>query len=128
MRVNIEVSIGELIDKITILALKLENIVEKNKLVNVNKEYRVLENTYKELLISYRELENSYQKLKNINQEIWFIEDHIRILIGKKDFNDDYIKTANNIHRSNDRRFEIKNEINKIFNSNLLEQKSYPKY
>lgn len=128
MRINIEVSIGELIDKITILAIKLENIVEKNKLVNVKKEYLILEKSYKELLISYPELENSYQRLKDINQEIWILEDHIRILIGKKDFNDDYIKTANKIHRSNDQRFEIKYEINKIFNSNLLEQKSYPEY
>lgn len=128
MKVNIEVSIGELVDKLTILAIKLQHIKDKTKLSNIQKEFDLLNSKYVELLESTPELEDYFLKLREINAKIWVLEDEIRLLIKKESFEKEYIETAKKIHRSNDQRFSIKYELNKLLNSNLNEEKSYPEY
>ena len=128
MKINIEVSIGELIDKLSILEIKLEKIDDKEKIFNIKKEYELLKIEYTKISNSHIDVEHYFAKIKKINLDIWSMEENIRHLIRKEKFDSEYIDMARKIHRTNDHRFEIKNEINKVFNSNLLEQKSYPEY
>jgi hypothetical protein len=128
MKVNIEISIGELIDKLTILEIKLEKILDKSKSAEVKKELDILSIHYQNLTATSNNLDQYFDNLKKVNLKIWKMEEDIRYLIREKKFDDEFIETARKIHRTNDLRFEIKNEINKKFNSNLSEQKSYPEY
>ena len=128
MKVNIEISIGELIDKLTILEIKLEKILDKSKSTEVKKELDILSIHYQNLTATSNNLDQYFDNLKKVNLKIWKMEEDIRYLIREKKFDDEFIETARKIHRTNDLRFEIKNEINKKFNSNLSEQKSYPEY
>tara|TARA_B100000900_G_C20521372_1_gene692304 strand:- start:437 stop:823 length:387 start_codon:yes stop_codon:yes gene_type:complete len=128
MKINIEVSIGELIDKLSILEIKLEKIDDKEKILNIEKEYKLLKIEYEKIAKTHSDITNYFEKIKIINLEIWTMEEDIRHLIKLEKFGSDYIDIARKIQRKNDHRFEVKNDINKVFNSNLLEQKSYPKY
>ena len=128
MKVNIEVSIGELVDKLSILEIKLEKIHDKEKKLNIQKEYKLLKIEYKKLLEKYADVDNYFLNIKEVNLDIWSMEENIRELISQKKFDTEYIDMAREIQRKNDQRFEIKNEINKVFQSSLLEQKSYPGY
>ena len=128
MKVNIEVSIGELVDKISILEIKLEKIDDKEKKLNIQKEYELLKVEYKKLLEKYADVDDYFLDIKEVNLDIWSMEENIRELISQKKFDTEYIDMAREIQRKNDQRFEIKNEINKVFQSSLLEQKSYPGY
>ncbi len=122
---KIEVSNGEIIDKLTILMIKLERIKDVKKLVNIRKEYEVL----KEAAGSIISLDDPLVKeLYNVNSELWDIEDHIRELERRKDFGDDFINTARSVYYKNDRRAELKREINIKTSSGLIEEKSYEKY
>ena len=122
---KIEVSNGEIIDKLTILMIKLERIKDVKKLENIRKEYEVL----KEAAESIISLDDPLVKeLYNVNSELWDIEDHIRELERRKDFGDDFINTARSVYYKNDRRAELKREINIKTSSGLIEEKSYEKY
>ena len=127
MQIEIPISIGELIDKITILEIKYENISdsEKNKLINV--ELNLLNSIYKKIGPN-KELEQLKQELKTINSKLWEIEDEIRILENKKIFENEFVSLARSVYITNDKRFDIKNKINKIFSSDIMEVKSYEKY
>ena len=127
MQIEIPISIGELIDKITILEIKYENIsdIEKNKLINV--ELKLLNSIYKKIGPN-KELEQLKLELKKINSTLWEIEDEIRILENKKVFDKEFVSLARSVYITNDKRFAIKNEINKIFSSDIMEVKSYEKY
>ena len=127
MQIEIPISIGELIDKITILEIKYENISdkEKNKLINV--ELKLLNSIYKKIGPN-KELEQLKLELKKINSTLWEIEDEIRILENKKVFDKEFVSLARNVYITNDKRFDIKNKINKIFSSDIMEVKSYEKY
>jgi hypothetical protein len=122
---KIEVSNGEIIDKLTIIQIKLERISDKNKLNNLKKEYDELIGVSSAIIDTEDPL---YTALYNVNCELWDIEDHIRDLERKKDFGADFISTARAVYIKNDRRSELKREINLKTSSGLIEEKSYEKY
>jgi len=122
---KIEVSNGEIIDKLTIIQIKLERIKEKAKLINLQKEYDEL---LKASLSIISPSDNLYKYLYEVNCELWDIEDHIRDLERNKKFSDDFISTARAVYIKNDRRSELKREINIKTSSGLMEEKSYEKY
>jgi hypothetical protein len=122
---KIEVSNGEIIDKLTILQIKLERIRDKVKLVNLKKEFDELIKDSASIISTQDPL---YIELYKVNCELWDIEDHIRDLERKKDFGDDFITTARAVYFKNDKRSVLKREINIRTSSGLIEEKSYEKY
>jgi Family of unknown function (DUF6165) len=122
---KIEVSNGEIIDKLTIIQIKLERIKDKGKLVNLKKEYDELITISSSILNTSDPL---YLALYEVNCQLWDIEDLIRDLERKKEFGDDFISTARSVYFINDRRSELKREINIKTSSGLIEEKSYEKY
>ena len=123
---NIEVSNGELLDKISILELKLLKIKDKDKLANIQKEFDTLNPLAKELFDTFgSKLQNLYLKLASINGLLWDLEDLIRECETRKEFEAEFIQLSRSIYTTNDRRSEVKKIINKITNSNLVEEKSY---
>ena len=127
MLINTPVSLGELLDKISILIIKEKNIVDTQKQYHIKKELVVLNKTL-ENLISRSQAKEYIEKLIEINSELWFNEDDIRDCERKKQFDQKFIDLARAIYIKNDRRSEIKLEINKKFGSELVEVKSYEKY
>ena len=119
------ISIGELIDKITILEIK-QIYMTGIKLKNINKEMKLLKNILqdKNLEINIDLIKN----LKNINKKLWEIEDNIRIKESKQEFDEEFIKLARSVYIENDKRAFIKKEINQKYNSDLVEEKSYKNY
>ena len=129
MEIQINISVGELIDKITILQIKKEKIKDLEKLKIVFHELELLENCLNSFEKSKKnELENFMIELKKINQKLWIIEDDIRLLEKNKKFDDNFIELARSVYITNDKRFEIKNKINRLFSSNIEEVKSYEEY
>jgi len=122
---KIEVSNGELVDKLSILEIKLNKIQDSEKLKNIRKEYSLLEKAAS--LIIKRD-DPLYRQLLDINQKLWEIEDRIRELEKKKNFGKDFIETARMVYVNNDLRAKIKQEINLKTNSDLFEEKSYEDY
>jgi hypothetical protein len=122
---KIEVSNGEIIDKLTIIQIKLERIKDKAKLANLQKEYNELFEASSSIIGTSDSL---YKSLYDVNCELWDIEDHIRDLERKKDFGVNFISTARSVYVKNDRRSELKREINIKTSSGLIEEKSYEKY
>jgi hypothetical protein len=122
---KIEVSNGEIIDKLTIIQIKLERIKDKAKLINLQKEYDELITVSSSILSTSDPL---YKALYDVNCELWDIEDLIRDLERKKAFGEEFISTARAVYFKNDKRSEIKREINIKTSSGLIEEKSYGKY
>ena len=122
---KIEVSNGEIIDKLTIIQIKLERIKDKAKLANLQKEYDELVKVSSSIISTSDPL---YKALYEVNCELWDIEDHIRDLERNKEFNDDFIQTARAVYFKNDKRSDIKREINLKTASRFIEEKSYEKY
>jgi len=122
---KIEVSNGELVDKLTILEIKLQKIKDREKLENVRKEHTLLQKAVNQIISREDAL---YRKLLEINQKLWEIEDKIRELEKKGDFGLDFIETARLVYINNDLRAGIKKEINLKTNSDLIEEKSYEDY
>ena len=127
MLINTPVSLGELLDKISILIIKEKNIVDTQKQYHIKNELDFLNKTL-ENSISRSQAKEYIEKLIEINSELWFIEDDIRDCERKKQFDQKFIDLARAIYITNDRRSEIKLEINKKFRSELVEVKSYEKY
>ena len=130
---KIEVSNGEIMDKLTILAIKLEQIKDEAKLKNVQTEFDVLapivHGIYEALEEEDKEfLQDLHKDLQNINQTLWNIEDHIRVHESKKDFEDDFVELARSVYFTNDERAEVKKKINLLTGSLLVEEKSYEEY
>ena len=122
---QIEVSIGEIVDKLSILQIKLENITDEGKLVNVKKEFNYLYNiVFKDLKIQL----DDYQSLLNINKQLWDIEDDIRDEERAKRFEDKFIELARAVYVTNDERSRIKKDINVKYGSDFVEEKSYQDY
>ena len=119
------VSIGELIDKITILEIKKEHMTNI-KLRNVNKELKLLKQILKEINIEIDE--NLVKHLKKVNDSLWEIEDKIRLKESKQEFDKEFIEIARSVYKENDIRASIKHKINHRYNSDLVEEKSYNKY
>ena len=128
MKVNIPVSLGELLDKISILEIKKKKIQNESKLKNIKKELIGLRNVLDKLNIDLSQTDDLYKDLYEINLSLWEIEDSIRVLEKNKDFEKQFIDLARSVYITNDKRFEVKNEINKLFNSEYVEEKSYEDY
>jgi hypothetical protein len=122
---KIEISIGEIVDKLSILQIKKNNIQDVIKLENINKEYEYLNDVvFNELKISKEDFFN----LVLINEDLWEIEDKIRFKERDKEFDTDFIELARSVYFTNDKRAEIKKEINLKYGSLFVEEKSYSKY
>jgi len=124
---KIEVSHGEIVDKLTILQIKKENITDTEKLVNINKEYDYLFTIVEDDLGISTESPD-YLKLLSINKELWVIEDDIRDKERQKEFDEEFIKLARAVYYTNDVRAKIKKEINLKYGSGFVEEKSYNEY
>ena len=127
MLINTPISLGELIDKISILIIKQKNITDETKLDHVKKELDFLQKT----LMNYvqrEEINNYLENLININSKLWNIEDDIRECERKKLFDQTFIDLARSVYFTNDERAKVKNDINKTFGSELVEVKSYKEY
>ena len=126
---KVEVSNGELLDKLTILELKLTNITNVQKLSNIQKEHDELSPLADQLFDSYdEELKNLYKKLTEINSELWTIEDDIRECERNKDFGSDFVSLARAVYFTNDKRSDVKKAINLLTDSGFVEEKSYEDY
>ncbi len=125
---RVEVSPGELIDKITILEIKAERIADPDKLANVQRELRSLTATREEALAPSPELDDLTAKLRRINERLWEIEDDIRDCERNGDFGQRFIELARAVYRTNDRRAAAKRGINDLLGSELVEEKDYAVY
>jgi len=126
---KVEVSNGELMDKLSILELKLKNIADSKKLKNVNMEYNELNPLVQQLFKTHNlALKVLFQKLAEINAKLWIIEDEIRQCERDKSFGEKFIKLARDVYFTNDVRSDIKKEINILTNSGVIEEKSYEDY
>ena len=126
---KVEVSSGELLDKLTILELKLTNISDVQKLTNIQKEHDELNPLAGQLFDSYgEELKNLYKQLAEINSELWTIEDNIRECERNKDFGSDFVSLARAVYFTNDKRSDVKKSINLLTDSGFVEEKSYKDY
>ena len=123
-----EISAGELLDKISILEIKLDKINDKENLHEINKEYKSLNDTKKSHLKITPDIQNLIDQLKNVNIKLWSIEDEKRICEKNKDFSKKFIELARNVYINNDKRAKIKSEINKLLGSNIKEVKKYTNY
>ena len=128
MNVNVEISIGEFFDKITILEIKKERISNANKLVNINKELDGLNNLLTRLTFSRDDVAQEVVELRKINEELWTIEDDIREKESQKAFDERFIELARAVYITNDKRSEIKRGINLKLGSDFVEEKSYEEY
>jgi hypothetical protein len=127
--VTAEISCGELVDKITILMIKVHHISDKKKLKNILTELQSLLDTYDKCIGENNEIENLQKELQIINQQLWDIEDAIRIKEHKQEFYDDeFISLARSVYKTNDKRCALKKKIDTILHSRITEEKSYEEY
>tara|TARA_B100001248_G_scaffold192280_1_gene147476 strand:+ start:128 stop:517 length:390 start_codon:yes stop_codon:yes gene_type:complete len=124
----IPISWGELFDKLTILQIKLENLHDKNALMNVKIEYDQLHIIYNKNFLENEKAKLFITNLKKINQKLWNIEDEIREKERNKTFDEEFIKLAREVYITNDQRSHIKRNINETFDSKIIEEKSYQDY
>ena len=127
MLINTPISLGELVDKISILIIKQKNITDETKLDHVKKELDFLQKTLMNY-VQQEEMNNYLENLININSKLWDIEDDIRECERKKLFDQTFIDLARSVYFTNDERAKVKNDINKTFGSELVEVKSYEEY
>ena len=127
-KISSEISAGELLDKMSILEIKMDKIKDTNGLNEINKEYSILK-LAKDTHIEFSdEIKKLYAEIKKINLKLWNIEDQIRICEKKKDFGENFINLARSVYLNNDKRSKIKSEINKLLGSNIKEIKQYADY
>ena len=127
-KIIIEVSIGELLDKISILEIKQEKIKDPEKLKFISDEHTVLKDQLNKNVKSNDEIEKLFQSLKEINAKLWVIEDDKRLCEKEKDFTEKFIKLSRDVHFLNDDRAKIKLEINNLTGSKIKEIKEYTSY
>jgi len=127
-KIIVEVSIGELLDKISILEIKQEKIKDQDKLKFISDEHAVLKEQLDKNVKSNDKIENLFQSLKEINAKLWIIEDDKRQCEKEKDFTEKFIKLSRDVHFLNDDRSKIKLEINNITGSKIKEIKEYTSY
>jgi len=123
-----EISAGELLDKISILEIKLEKINDIDAKTQIKKEHETLKHTLNSSIKLNKKINDLFNSLKNINLKLWNIEDEIRVCEKNKDFGEKFIKLARNVYLNNDHRSQVKSEINKLLNSNIVEVKQYVDY
>ncbi len=127
-KIYIEASVGELIDKITILEIKREKISDKNSLEIINREYSSLKESVKKNVKINDEIKKLWGELKALNLKLWEIEDGKRLAEKNKKFDENFIELARNVYKCNDTRSKIKSKINQLSGSNIREVKQYTKY
>ena len=127
-KIIVEVSIGELLDKVSILEIKQEKIKDTEKLKFINNEHSVLKDQLEKNVNSDEKLDKLYQSLKKINSKLWLIEDQKRLCEKEKDFGEKFINLSRDVHFLNDDRAKIKLEINNYTGSTIKEIKEYTNY
>lgn len=128
MNVNVEISIGEFFDKLTILEIKSERISDSSKLANINNELKSLNLLLTQQSFNRDNVSEEVAALKAVNEELWVIEDDIREKESKKDFDKGFIELARSVYITNDKRSDIKRDINLKLGSDFVEEKSYEEY
>ena len=123
-----EISAGDLLDKISILEIKLEKIVDKDSQTEIGKEYKILKETQNLNIKITEQIKDLIKEIKLINLKLWNIEDQLRICEKNADFGEKFIELARGVYINNDKRAKIKSEINKILGSNIKEVKQYVNY
>ena len=123
-----EIAAGELLDKISILEIKLEKIKDKADQEEINKEYKILKEVQNSSLEVTEKLKTLFKEIKEVNLNLWNIEDKLRICEKNKDFGQTFIELARGVYLNNDKRSKIKLEINNILDSNIREIKQYANY
>ena len=126
--ISTPMSVGELLDKITILEIKADKIKDIEKLKNINHELQLLTNTWKETGLINGKTDELKQALKTVNLKLWKIEDDIRIYEKNQNFGDEFVQLARSVYYENDDRAAIKKQINLATGSELIEEKSYESY
>jgi hypothetical protein len=126
--IQIDISVGELLDKITILQIKTERIQDETKLENVKKELQVLQAQWEVSAYAKVELGRDIKALKEVNESLWNIEDKIRLKENEQAFDEEFVALARSVYFTNDKRAAIKRNINNATGSNLVEEKSYSDY
>ncbi len=127
-KILVEVSVGELLDKISILEIKLEKIKDLQKLKYIKDEYDILKDQLNQSIKDYKKIQSLYNSLKVINSKLWVIEDEKRLCEKNSDFGKKFIKLSRDVHFLNDKRANIKLEINNKTGSKIKEIKEYTKY
>ncbi len=127
-KIIVEVSVGELLDKISILEIKKEKIKDTEKLKFINNEYSILKDQFKKNVETDEKLTQMYQSLKDLNFKLWEIEDDKRKCEKNKDFGERFIQLSRDVHFLNDNRAKIKLEINNYSGSEIKEIKEYTNY
>ena len=127
-KILVEVSVGELLDKISILEIKKNNIKDTKKIKFINDEYVILKNQFEKNVKIDEKLNNLFKSLKEINNKLWNIENEKRLCEKNLDFGEKFIKTSRDIHFLNDKRGKIKLEINNHTGSKIKEIKEYTSY
>ena len=127
-KILVEVSVGELLDKISILEIKKNNIKDTKKIKFINDEYVILKNQFENNVKIDEKLNNLFKSLKEINNKLWNIENEKRLCEKNSDFGEKFIKTSRDIHFLNDKRGKIKLEINNHTGSKIKEIKEYTNY
>jgi hypothetical protein len=125
--ITIPVSVGELIDKLSILRVKQTKITNPEKLAYVNKEFELLYN-FSSVYFNNEEISKLYHELVDTNSKLWDIEDKLRVLETEKNFESEFIELARGVYYTNDKRFVLKNEINERTSSEIREVKEYVEY
>ncbi len=127
-KILVEVSVGELLDKISILEIKSEKIKDLEKLKFINNEYKILKDQLDNNVKNYSEIEHLFYSLKEINSRLWVIEDEKRLCEKNSDFGEKFIKLSRDVHFLNDERAKLKLELNNKTGSKIREIKEYTKY
>ena len=127
-KILVEVSVGELLDKISILEIKKEKIKDNDKLKFINDEYKILKSEFDKNVKSDNRLKQLFKVLKEINSRLWIIEDDKRLCEKNSDFGEKFVKLSRDVHLLNDNRAKLKLEINNYTGSKIKEIKEYTKY
>lgn len=128
MNITVEVSLGEFLDKLTILQIKAERIRDPAKLDNIRKEIELLTRTWSSSTFAEADIREPLGRLKAVNEKLWDIEDRLRIKESHGDFDREFIELARAVYLCNDERAAIKRELNLLLGSELIEEKSYADY
>ena len=127
-KILVEISVGELLDKISILKIKKEKIKDTDKLKFVDDEYNILKDQLDKNIKVDNKLNELFDSLKNVNSKLWIIEDEKRLYEKNSDFGEKFVKVSRDIHFLNDKRSKIKSEINNYTGSKIKEIKQYTSY
>ena len=123
-----EISPGELLDKISILEIKLEKVKDKNSLEEIKKEHKILKEIQTSSIDITGKIKDLFQSVKNVNIKFWNIEEKLRICEKNKNFDKNFIELARGVTFASDERAKLKSKINKILKSNIIEIKQYDNY